>query len=148
MSDFRESVLIECFSSDITKNITSLIRGKLKIIQRWTESIYIVFLAPPLSTSSTPCSLLLPPGGPMVSLQWSPSFTSLHAVERYRVVVTNDPSSCSSQHVSPSENYTCSGLVLGTDYSFKVSTINCGNQEGTRETFTMLCGSLRCVLQL
>ncbi len=56
-------------------------------------------IAPPVlafSTSSTPCSLLLPPGGPVVSLQWSPSFTSQHAVERYHVVVTPDLSSCSS----------------------------------------------------
>ncbi len=73
----------------------------------------------------------------MVSLQWSPSFTSQHAVERYRVVVTPDPSSCSSQQVSPSEDYTCSGLVLGTEYYFTVSAINCGNQEGTGETFTI-----------
>ncbi len=141
VSYIRESLLIECSSSDITRNTTSLIRGKLKILHstldRITRDSYIVFLAPPLSTSSTPCSLLLPPGGPMVSLQWSLSFTSLHDVERYRVVVTNDPPSCSSQHVSPSEDYTCSGLVLGTDYSFKVSAINCGNQEGTRETFTI-----------
>ncbi len=92
---------------------------------------------PSSSTSSTPCSLLLPPGRTVVSLQWSPSFTSQHAVERYRVVVTPDPSSCSSQQVSPNEDYTCSGLVLGTVYSFNISAINCGNQEGTRETFTI-----------
>ncbi len=73
----------------------------------------------------------------MVSLQWSPSFTSQHAVERYSVVVTSGPSSFSSEQVSPSEKYTCSGLVLGTDYFFTVSAINCGNQEGTRETFTV-----------
>ncbi len=88
------------------------------------------------STSTTPCSILSD-GGPVVSLQWSPSFTSQHAVESYRVVVTPDPSSCSSMQVSTSENYTCSGLVLGTDYSFTVSAINCGNQNGTMETFTI-----------
>ncbi len=98
--------------------------------------IIIIFIASP-STTSSPCSLLLPPGGPVVSLQWSPSFTSQHDVERYRVILTPDPSSCSSQQVSPSEDYTCPGLVLGTDYSFTVSAINCGNQEGTRETFTV-----------
>ncbi len=92
-------------------------------------------IAPP-STSSTPCSLLLLPEGPVVSLQWSSSFTSRHAVERYRVGVTSDPPSCSSEQVS-SEDYTCSGLVLGTNYTFTVSAINCGNQEGTRETFTV-----------
>ncbi len=89
------------------------------------------------STFTTPCPILPSDGGPVVSLQWCPSFTSQHAVERYCVLVTPDPSSCSSQQVSPSENYTCSGLVLGTHYSFTVSAINCGNQEGTRETFTV-----------
>ncbi len=96
----------------------------------------LCFIVSP-STSTTPCFILFSDGGPVVSLQWSPSFTSQHVVERYRVVVTPDPSSCCSQQVSPSENYKCSGLVLGTDYSFKVSAINCGNQEGTRETFTI-----------
>ncbi len=111
--------------------------AKVRICKIELLSCYFFMFVAPLSTSSTPCSLLLPPGGPVVSLQWSTSFTSQHAVERYRVVVTPDPSSCSSQQVSPSENYTCSGLVLGTEYSFTVSAINCGNQEGTRETFTI-----------
>ena len=65
-----------------------------------------------------------------VSLQWSPSFTSQYDVERYRVSVNPDPSSCSSDQVSPSEDYSCSGLVLGTRYTFTVSAINCGDQEG------------------
>ena len=76
-----------------------------------------------------------------VSLQWSPSFTSQYSVERYRVSVNPDPSSCSSDQVSPSEDYSCSGLVLGTRYTFTVSAINCGDQEGERNTFDIsLCG--------
>ncbi len=71
----------------------------------------------------------------VVSLQWSPSFTSQHAVERYSVVVTPD-SSCSSERVSPSEDYACSE-VLGAHYSFTISAINCGNQEGSRENITV-----------
>ncbi len=76
-----------------------------------------------------------------VSIQWSPSFTSQHAVERYRVSVSPDPSSCSSDQVSPSEGYSCSGLVLGTPYTFTVSAItDCGgeDQEGERDSFTVL----------
>ena len=51
--------------------------------------------------------------------------------------VNPDPSSCSSDQVSPSEDYSCSGLVLGTHYTFTVSAINCGDQEGERESFTV-----------
>ncbi len=95
---------------------------------------YYFYIAPPSLTSSTPCSLLLPPGGPVVSLALQWSFTSQHAVERYHVVVTPDPSSCSSQHVSPSENFwTGPGDRL---YSFTVSDINCGNQGDLHYTTT------------
>ena len=95
----------------------------------------------PISKSSPPpppadCSLLPSPGGAEISLQWSPSFTSQYAVERYRVSVNPDPSSCSSDQVSPSEDYNCSGLVLGTHYTFTVSAINCGDQEGERDIIT------------
>ena len=87
----------------------------------------------PISKSSPPpppadCSLLPSPGGAEISLQWSPSFTSQYAVERYRVSVNSDPSSCSSDQVSPSEDYNCSGLVLGIYYTFTVSAINCGER--------------------
>ena len=82
------------------------------------------------------CSLLPSPGGANISFQWSPSFTSQYAVERYRVSVNPDPSSCFSDQVSPSEDYSCSGLVLGTHYTFIVSAINCGDQEGERSTIT------------
>ncbi len=102
---------------------------KLVLLYKYVRSPSIHLLHPLFPSA--------PPGGPVVFLQWSPSFTSQHAVERYRVIVTPDPSSCSSQQASPSEDYTCSRLVLGTHYSFTVSAINCGNQEGTRETFAI-----------
>ena len=55
--------------------------------------------------------------------------------------VNPDPSSCSSDQVSPSEDYNCYGLVLGTHYTFTVSAINCGDQEGERNVFDIsLCG--------
>ena len=102
-----------------------------------TDVTYVhLFLATPPSPSSTSCSILPSPGGAEAFLQWSPSFTSQHAVERYRVSVAPDPSSCSSDQVSPNEDYSCSGLVLGTPYTFTISAINCGNQEGNRMNFS------------
>ena len=98
-------------------------------------NLYICLLASPTLPSSASCSLLPFIGGANVSLQWSPSFTSQYAVERYRVSVNPDPSSCSSDQISPSEDYSCSGLVLGTRYTFTVSAINCGDQEGERDVF-------------
>ena len=58
------------------------------------------------------------------------TFNALHAVERYNVTVSPDPSSCSSDQVSPGEDYSCSGLDLETNYTITVSAINCGDQEG------------------
>ena len=65
----------------------------------------------------------------------SSSFSSGNNVTKYRIVASPTPSSCPShQLVRPSEDYSCSGLVLGTHYSFNVSAINCGNQEGAEST--------------
>ena len=69
-----------------------------------------------------------------VSLGWSPSFNTQHGVDRYNVTMTPDPSSCSSDQVSPSEEYSCSGLDLQTNYTITVSAINCGDQEGEIST--------------
>ena len=93
--------------------------------------------APPTSPPAF-CSILLLPESAEVSFQWSSSFTSQHAVERYRVSVTPDPSSCSSDQVSPSEDYRCSGLVLGSPlYTIALSAINCEDQEGDQENITI-----------
>ena len=97
--------------------------------------IPIFHIGVPASPSFLSRALLPSPGGANISLQWSPSFTSQYAVERYRVSVNPDPSSCSSDQVSPSEDYSCSGLVLGTRYTFTVSAINCGDQEGEENRF-------------
>ena len=105
-----------------------------------------LFLATPPSPSPTSCSILPSPGGAEVFLQWSPSFTAQHAVERYRVSVTLDPSSCSSDQVSPNEDYSCSGLVVGTPYTFTFSAINCGNQEGNRKNYTIYLGKNEIII--
>ena len=76
------------------------------------------------------CSIRSTPDGPLIlSLCWDLEFNSEHTVDRYRVMLTPDPLSCSSNQVPPSEDYICSGLDPETD--FAVSAINCGDQEGT-----------------
>ncbi len=98
------------------------------------------FLSPSIATSSPTvgCSLSSSSGALDVSIQWSSTFTSQHAIERYRVSVSPDPSSCSSDQVSPSGDYSCSGLLPETNYAISVNAINCGDQEGERETFTIV----------
>ena len=119
-------------------------QSKHKLFLLTDLSYSIVLIATPPSPSSISCSLLPSPGGAEVSLQWSPSFTSQYAVVRYRVSVNPDPSSCSSDQVSPSEDYSCSGLALGTLYTFTVSAINCGDQEGEINVFTISYNSKLC----
>ena len=78
------------------------------------------------------CSLVVSAGGVIVSFD---SFSSGNNVTNYRVVLSPTPSSCpSEQLVSPSEDYSCSGLIQGTRYSFNISAINCGDQEGPEST--------------
>ena len=91
--------------------------------------------APPRCPPMPECSLVISPRDITIFLD---SFTSGINVTNYRVVVSPTLSCSSDQLVSPSGNYNCSGLVLGTNYSFTVSAINCGNQEGPRDTFTIL----------
>ena len=91
-------------------------------------------ISPP--PSSTFCSFFLSSGGPGVSLQWDSFFNSQHAIEMYRVTVTPNLSTCSGD-VTLSEDYSCPGLALGTQCTFTVSAINCGDQEGMEYTFTV-----------
>ena len=61
--------------------------------------------------------------------------------------VDPDPSSfCSSDQVIPSEDYSCPGLSPERNYSITVSAINCGDQEGESDTFTVLPQLLGTVL--
>ena len=73
-----------------------------------------------------------------LSLLWSSDFTNRHSVENYRVLVIPDPDfSCSNNQVSPSEDYTCSGLNPETDYTLLISAINCRTQEGESFSFML-----------
>ena len=93
--------------------------------------LVIIFTAPP-THPLLECSLVVSPGDVTVSFD---SFSSRDNVTSYRVIASPTPSSCSrEQPVSPRENYNCSGLVLGMSYSFNISAINCGNQEGPEST--------------
>ena len=56
----------------------------------------VVRVAPPPSPSSATCSLT---GGPAVSIQWSPSFTSQYEVEIYRVAVNPAAPNCPSDQM-------------------------------------------------
>ena len=127
-------------------HVKIIIRTSNKITQECLSQVTTYFylfsenLSPPFPQVSS-CSLLPSPEGTAeISLRW---LSSQHVVERYRVSVNPDPSSCSSDQVSPSEDYSCCGLVLGTHYTFTVSAINCGDWEGERNVFNisnLFCG--------
>ena len=75
------------------------------------------------------CSLAISPGGVIVSLD--SLSRSGNNVTSYNVVASP---TCPSERLGPGEDYSCSGLMLGTRYSFNVSAINCENQEGAEST--------------
>ena len=89
------------------------------------------------------CSLSSSSGGLLnFFLQWSHFYNIQNHVERYKVTVTPDPSNCSSNQVSPSEDYSCLGLDLQTNYAINVSAINCGDQEGEIKSYMIQPQSL------
>lgn len=80
-----------------------------------------------------------------ISLVLSPNFSSQQSVERYQVSVYPDPSSCSSDQVSPSEVYDCSRLTLATLYSITVAAITFRGLEGD-ELSLSVCLKGSCVM--
>jgi hypothetical protein len=58
-------------------------------------------------------------------------------VERYQVAVTPDPTPSCTGSVFTNLRYICFGLSPDTDYTFTVSAINCGDQEGESSTFSV-----------
>lgn len=138
--------------SDIV-NITAKVRGELQLYCILVSLIicnhfYVPASPPSLFPSNAYC--FLTKSG--VSLQWLLSFTRRHSVDYYHITVNADPSSLppsslcpTDQSVSPSENYSCSGLALNTLYSFDISAVNCRDNEGTRYTFSVLPKGMCCI---
>ncbi len=113
-----------------------------------TERVLTVFYAKPLLVSlhfldppapTVACSLF--PSTKIastfeVSFEWSPSFNSQHTVLRYNVSVSPDPAACSSDQISPNQDFRCVDLVPHTIYNFTVSAIvNCEEEEGETTSF-------------
>ena len=90
--------------------------------------------APPPPPSPS-CTIVSTSESPAVTFQWSDDFNSMHVIEHYDVSVTPNPSSCSSDQVPPSEDYSCSGLELMTNYSIVSKAANCGDQRGERSSY-------------
>ncbi len=74
----------------------------------------------------------------MITFEWSSAFASQHAIDRYRVLMSPDPSNCNSDRVNVIADFTCSGLETGVAYNITVSAIiDCRNQEGAITSFTI-----------
>jgi hypothetical protein len=117
-------------------NIANLGEDDNYYFQNCNEVVHYHLGPPPRSTDI--CSLSTSTGGGFdILLQWSPFFNSRYRVDRYRVTVTPDPSNCSSDHVSISENYNCSGLDSRMNYNITIIAVNCGDQEGETSTFAV-----------
>lgn len=104
------------------------------LIDLFINNLFSVLPPSPLRTS---CSLVPSSEGAEVTLQWPSTFIDQYGVERYRVSVNPDPSICSRDYTDPSEVYNCTGLDLEMSYTFTISAVNCGDQEGGALNFTV-----------
>jgi hypothetical protein len=118
----------------IIGNITNL--GEDDIFSQNCNEVVHDHLGPPPRSTDIECSLSTSIiGGVDILLQWSKSFNTRYRVERYHVTVIPDPSSCSSDHVSTTGDYSCHRLSPETNYAITISAINCGDQEGIDNQF-------------
>ena len=92
--------------------------------------------APP-SPSSAACSVLSFSGVAGITIQWDDAFTMEHVVENYLVTVDPATSSCSNDQLSPNDRYSCTGLTVGTSYTFFIRAVNCVDQIGATHTITV-----------
>ena len=67
---------------------------------------------------------------PSLIITWNSSFTSVHDVTNYRVVVTGSSAARCPSVCLPSEPCQCTGPMAGENVNINVSAINCGDQEG------------------
>lgn len=77
-----------------------------------------------------------------LSLHWSPSFNAENFVDKYELVMTPDPSSCSSDQVDPYRPFICPRLPRDTTYSINVTAVNCITQAGGSNSFLL---ELQCM---
>jgi hypothetical protein len=98
----------------------------------------MMYILGPPPAPMTSCSLARSVGKDLgITINWFPSFNSQYNVERYQVAVTPDLTPSCTGSVPPNMSYTCSGLNSDTDYTITVSAINCGDQEGESNTFSV-----------
>ena len=100
---------------------------------RYIMALWFGFLGP-ASPPQPKCILQSVSGWLEMVLQWSDEFNAEHVVERYNVRVGSDPAFCTSDQVSPNQNYSCYGLDQ-MDYSVSITAFNCINQEGEDATY-------------
>ena len=101
----------------------------------YTDTCY--FSDAPPSPSGASCSVLSSTGEPSFVLELDPSFIMDYTVESYTVTVDPATSSCSNDQLSPNDGYSCTGLTVGTSYTFSISAVNCVDQIGATHTITV-----------
>lgn len=70
---------------------------------------------------------------PSVIFHWDNSYNIDNAIDHYHVM-TIPSTNCSVHDIPPGVLYMCHGLQIGQDYSFDIGAVNCGDQQGERDT--------------
>lgn len=143
-------MLINCSSYDTQLKLTNNL-FIIKQCQSFHITLLKIFLYTYIDTPTPAppsiCFLKFSHPSLQLVLQWFSNFTSQNNVDKYNVTVTPDPSSCSNDQLRPAENYTCSGLISGTNYFISTNTIKCETVVGSSSLFNIRieCKSLSYV---
>ena len=87
--------------------------------------------APPLQSTDYIIAILKEPTASVrLSITWNPTFTSVHNVTYYRVVITGSSVASCPSRCLPSELCQCTGPVAGENVNINISATNCRDQEG------------------